>query len=141
MIRRPPRSTRTDTLFPYTTLFRSGYKGPGKAPPSGGYDDYDNFREIGSAGAWAKKSGYDQLPFWQRPSEHAAYDAYWQGQALDKLIADNPSNVPPTWEQGPWAQADRYGGITSREERTAAGPTGDNNQSGSEWGRERGWRY
>src|SRR3546814_10295382 len=25
MIRRPPRSTRTDTLFPYTTLFRSHY--------------------------------------------------------------------------------------------------------------------
>src|SRR3546814_6674592 len=30
MIRRPPRSTRTDTLFPYTTLFRSR----GSAPPS-----------------------------------------------------------------------------------------------------------
>src|SRR3546814_14140578 len=30
MIRRPPRSTRTDTLFPYTTLFRSlGIKGNG----------------------------------------------------------------------------------------------------------------
>src|SRR3546814_2609074 len=28
MIRRPPRSTRTDTLFPYTTLFRST-EGPG----------------------------------------------------------------------------------------------------------------
>src|SRR3546814_12063031 len=27
MIRRPPRSTRTDTLFPYTTLFRSGAGG------------------------------------------------------------------------------------------------------------------
>src|SRR3546814_7659203 len=28
MIRRPPRSTRTDTLFPYTTLFRSSdYRG------------------------------------------------------------------------------------------------------------------
>src|SRR3546814_9740285 len=26
MIRRPPRSTRTDTLFPYTTLFRSDWK-------------------------------------------------------------------------------------------------------------------
>src|SRR3546814_10349499 len=26
MIRRPPRSTRTDTLFPYTTLFRSSYQ-------------------------------------------------------------------------------------------------------------------
>src|SRR3546814_14796431 len=29
MIRRPPRSTRTDTLFPYTTLFRS----PPRRPP------------------------------------------------------------------------------------------------------------
>src|SRR3546814_3967345 len=29
MIRRPPRSTRTDTLFPYTTLFRS----PGRLAP------------------------------------------------------------------------------------------------------------
>src|SRR3546814_1827945 len=27
MIRRPPRSTRTDTLFPYTTLFRSYWRG------------------------------------------------------------------------------------------------------------------
>src|SRR3546814_14139742 len=31
MIRRPPRSTRIDTLFPYTTLFRSG--GPLHARP------------------------------------------------------------------------------------------------------------
>src|SRR3546814_10455233 len=29
MIRRPPRSTRTDTLFPYTTLFRSAAEGLG----------------------------------------------------------------------------------------------------------------
>src|SRR3546814_3179431 len=29
MIRRPPRSTRTDTLFPYTPLFRSCYAGGG----------------------------------------------------------------------------------------------------------------
>src|SRR3546814_6511548 len=41
MIRRPPRSTRTDTLFPYTTLFRStvedempgGFNNPGPASP------------------------------------------------------------------------------------------------------------
>src|SRR3546814_18967638 len=33
MVRRPPRSTRTDTLFPYTTLFRSAQeKGLGVAP-------------------------------------------------------------------------------------------------------------
>src|SRR3546814_2972902 len=33
MIRRPPRSTRTDTLFPYTTLFRSQ-----QGIPAGSYD-------------------------------------------------------------------------------------------------------
>src|SRR3546814_5289348 len=33
MIRRPPRSTRTDTLFPYTTLFRSCW---GRNPASTG---------------------------------------------------------------------------------------------------------
>src|SRR3546814_10294198 len=32
MIRRPPRSTRTDTLFPYTTLFRS--RRPRSSPPA-----------------------------------------------------------------------------------------------------------
>src|SRR3546814_2696741 len=31
MIRPPPKSTRTDTLFPYTTLFRSDHA-PGRAP-------------------------------------------------------------------------------------------------------------
>src|SRR3546814_15407719 len=39
MIRRPPRSTRTDTLFPYTTLFRSaaaaGIRGGARDPESG----------------------------------------------------------------------------------------------------------
>src|SRR3546814_18457042 len=50
MIRRPPRSTRTDTLFPYTTLFRSlfglrGFDRPGRgmivlhARPSPGFRD------------------------------------------------------------------------------------------------------
>src|SRR3546814_5521863 len=35
MIRRPPRSTRTDTLFPYTTLFRSIVTGRGEVDESG----------------------------------------------------------------------------------------------------------
>src|SRR3546814_12477498 len=33
MIRRPPRSTRTDTLFPYTTLFRSDLLHPERNAP------------------------------------------------------------------------------------------------------------
>src|SRR3546814_7311272 len=35
MIRRPPRATRTDTLFPYTTLFRSQHSQSGAYHPSG----------------------------------------------------------------------------------------------------------
>src|SRR3546814_7381406 len=38
MIRRPPRSTRTDTLFPYTTLFSSELI----TPRYGWYTDYDD---------------------------------------------------------------------------------------------------
>src|SRR3546814_227957 len=39
MIRRPPRSTRTDTLFPYTTLFRSRANARIDRPPVGQFDD------------------------------------------------------------------------------------------------------
>ena len=105
---------------------QTGYKGEGKAPPTGGWDDYDNFREVGSAGEWAKRSGYDQLPFWQRMVEHPSYDAFWQGQALDKLLAANPSNVPTLWEQGLWDQEDMYGAIISWEALKAKGKTGNN---------------
>src|SRR3546814_14241951 len=37
MIRRPPRSTRTDTLFPYTTLFRSDPRARERCPTRGRY--------------------------------------------------------------------------------------------------------
>src|SRR3546814_17496989 len=46
MIRRPPRSTRTDTLFPYTTLFRSARQG--LSGPDGRHDCLE--REIAAAG-------------------------------------------------------------------------------------------
>src|SRR3546814_2162577 len=39
MRRRPPRSTRTDTLFPYTTLFRSPPRGAEEAPAPPGRAD------------------------------------------------------------------------------------------------------
>ncbi|MBU3076587.1 CocE/NonD family hydrolase [Sphingomonas quercus] len=105
---------------------QTGYKGEGKAPPSGGYDDYDNFREVGSASEWAKKSGYDQLPAWERMSQHPAYDEFWSGQALDKLLAKSPSDVPTLWEQGLWDQEDMYGAIHSYESLVKAGKTANN---------------
>jgi putative CocE/NonD family hydrolase len=112
---------------------QTGYKGAGKAPPTGGYDDYENFREVGSAGDWAKKSGYDQLPYWQRMVSHPAYDGFWQGQALDKLLAANPSNVPTIWEQGLWDQEDMYGAITAWEALKAKGKLGNNHLVMGPW--------
>ena len=105
---------------------QTGYKGAGEEPPAGIYDDYTQFLRAGSAGDWAKRSGYDQLPFWDRFVSHPAYDAYWQGQALDKLLAANPSNVPTMWEQGLWDQEDMYGTITAWEALKAKGKLGNN---------------
>src|SRR3546814_14523753 len=48
MIRRPPRSTRTDTLFPYTTLFRS-VAPIGTAEGDVGDADVGQRQEIGRA--------------------------------------------------------------------------------------------
>src|SRR3546814_8210887 len=42
MIRRPPRSTRTDTLFPYTTLFRSPGKRMANSPSSRNHGTTDS---------------------------------------------------------------------------------------------------
>src|SRR3546814_65069 len=55
MIRRPPRSTRTDTLFPYTTLFRS---------PAGSKSVPSNFTSAGSGRSaptfpWLRDAGKD----------------------------------------------------------------------------------
>src|SRR3546814_10267173 len=49
MLRRPPRSTRTDTLFPYTTLFRSVVLHPGfqlldAAGPATAFEMAERFR-------------------------------------------------------------------------------------------------
>ncbi|WP_242182570.1 CocE/NonD family hydrolase [Sphingomonas sp. CARO-RG-8B-R24-01] len=104
---------------------QTGYKGAGKSPPSGGYDDYDNFRTI-SAGDWAKKSGYDQLPYWNRMVQHPAYDSFWSGQALDTLLAASPSNVPTLWEQGLWDHEDMWGGIHAYEALVKAGHQSNN---------------
>src|SRR3546814_20318301 len=50
MIRRPPRSTRTDTLFPYTTLFRSLLHAFGMEP-------LDPLRRFGHGKAQSRRDG------------------------------------------------------------------------------------
>lgn len=105
---------------------QTGYKGKGDDPATGIYDNYEEFRRLGGANEWAKNSGFDQLPAWQKMVKHTAYDEFWQGQALDKLLAANPSNVPTIWEQGLWDQEDMYGAITAWEALKAKGKTGNN---------------
>src|SRR3546814_2816084 len=67
MIRRPPRSTRTDTLFPYTTLFRSEVTAAGLF----GYDRPLHF-EIGFGGGEHLAYRADLLPDHGRSEEHTS---------------------------------------------------------------------
>ncbi|MGB6430598.1 MAG: CocE/NonD family hydrolase [Candidatus Acidiferrales bacterium] len=84
-------------------------KGPDIAREA--YDDYTNYIRKGSAGDFARYGGLDQLPFWVKVEEHPAYDAFWQGRALDKIMASVPLTVPTMWEQGLWDQEDMWGAI------------------------------
>src|SRR3546814_6727801 len=60
MIRRPPRSTRTDTLFPFTTLFRSPRReGGGPRRPDGGAVHHLALRRV-RRGAGAAEEGVGQ---------------------------------------------------------------------------------
>ncbi|MET0254509.1 MAG: CocE/NonD family hydrolase [Luteibacter sp.] len=90
-------------------------RGKGAAITRAGYDDYTNFLTAGSAGDYARAAGLDQLPYWRKLSEHPAYDAYWQGQALDKEMGRQPLKVPVMWLQGLWDQEDMWGAIHSYE--------------------------
>ena len=100
------------TNFDYI-LGQETERGEGKAVARTGYDDYDNFRRAGSAAEFARISGLDQIGFWRKLSEHPAYDAWWQGQALDKLLAAEPLTVPTMIVTALWDQEDIYGGVTT----------------------------
>jgi uncharacterized protein len=95
------------------TLEQTAVQGQAPAIPREGRDDYTNYLKIGSAGDFARHGGLEQLPFWHRLEAHPAYDAFWQGQALDKIMAATPLNVPVMWLQGLWDQEDMWGGIHS----------------------------
>src|SRR3546814_4745259 len=68
MIRRPPRSTRTDTLFPYTTLFRSAFPAPQRLAAQ--VDGY----EAGSAGGVDHQARPFQVQQVGEPPRHQAVE-------------------------------------------------------------------
>ena len=74
-----------------------------------GRDTYNMFLRYGSAGAYARAMGMEQLPFWVRLTQHPAYDAFWQEQAVDRLLARRPLTVPTLIVDSLWDQEDIYG--------------------------------
>jgi uncharacterized protein len=73
------------------------------------YDDYATFLRYGSAGAYGRAMGMEQLPFWQRLTQHPGYDEYWQDQAVDRILAAQPLAVPTLLVDSEWDQEDIYG--------------------------------
>jgi putative CocE/NonD family hydrolase len=76
---------------------------------TGGYDDYNTYLRYGSAGAYGQAMRMDQLPFWQRLTQHPAYDQFWQGQAVDRILGAKPLTVPTLLVGSLWDQEDIYG--------------------------------
>jgi putative CocE/NonD family hydrolase len=77
---------------------------------SGTRDTYDEYLRAGSAGVMAASHGLEQLGFWRELAEHPAYDAFWQNQAVDRLLAKEPLKVPMLIVSGLFDQEDIYGG-------------------------------
>jgi len=75
------------------------------------YDDYDMFMEAVSAGELGRRRGLEQVGFWRKILEHPSYDAYWQDQAVDKILAKEPLKVPVMLVHSLWDQEDIYGDI------------------------------
>ncbi len=76
---------------------------------SSAYDDYATYKMYGSAGAYGRAMGMEQLPFWNRLIEHPAYDEFWQDQAVDRILAQRPLTVPTLLVGSEWDQEDIYG--------------------------------
>ena len=74
-------------------------------------DDYDTYLRAGSAGELGRQRGMEQLGFWRKILAHPAYDAFWQDQAMDRVLASRPLTVPVMIVHGLWDQEDIYGPI------------------------------
>jgi uncharacterized protein len=75
------------------------------------YDDYDTWLSAGSASDMARRHGLEQVGFTDKVMRHPAYDAFWQDQALDKILAKQGVTVPVMLVHSLWDQEDIYGNI------------------------------
>jgi putative CocE/NonD family hydrolase len=105
---------------------QTGQRGAGKITPSTIFDKYEEYLRAGSTGDYIRANGLDKYPFVARLLAHPAYDAYWQNQALDRIIAARPSKVPTLWTQGMWDQEDMWGANHAWRALKAAGHEANN---------------
>ena len=75
------------------------------------FDDYDMFMEAGSTAELGRRRGLEQVGFWRKILEHPSYDAFWQDQAVDRILANQPLKVPVMLVHSLWDQEDIYGDI------------------------------
>jgi uncharacterized protein len=75
------------------------------------YDDYDTWLSAGSASDMARLHALEQVGFTAKVMNHPAYDAFWQQQALDKILAKQGVSVPVMLVHSLWDQEDIYGNI------------------------------
>ncbi|MGJ7917720.1 CocE/NonD family hydrolase [Massilia sp. LXY-6] len=75
------------------------------------YDDYDMYMRAGSSGELARRRGLEQSGFWRKLVQHPAYDAFWQQQAMDKILAKQPVTVPTLLVHSLWDAEDIYGPV------------------------------
>jgi len=78
---------------------------------TGYYDDYDMFMQAGSAGELGRQHGLEQVGFWRKILAHPSYDSFWRDQAVDKILATQPLQVPVMLVDSLWDQEDIYGAI------------------------------
>jgi putative CocE/NonD family hydrolase len=76
-----------------------------------GYDDYTIMLRAGSAYDIGKLFGGQALPAWTHVLDHPAYDDYWRGQAMDKILGARPLTVPVLLVHSLWDQEDIYGAL------------------------------
>jgi putative CocE/NonD family hydrolase len=79
--------------------------------PTSHFDEYETYLEAGSPAELAHRMGLEQLGFWQKIVAHPAYDAFWQDQAVDRILAAQPLTVPVMLVDSLWDQEDIYGAI------------------------------
>jgi len=73
------------------------------------YDEYDEYLSAGSIGELGRRRGLEQVGFWRKILAHPSYDAFWQEQAVDRILAAQPLGVPVMLVHGLWDQEDIYG--------------------------------